>query len=244
MSAARGRRAGDPMTEDGGPVAEFELEGVRLWIPDAMLNPKLRRQLKSGRYEGAEAQAVMIHVHPGDRVLELGGGVGYLSALCARETDPSGILCVEANSALIPVIERNLAENGAGAVQLRHGAVISGDPGPGDTVTFHVAGAFWASSLKGRGGPRETRVDVPALSLDALLAEHRPHVLIADVEGAERDFFARPLPKELRCVILELHPNEYPPETIAQLFRRLDGQGFVYAPWGSRGAVVCFARGG
>lgn len=223
-------------------MAEFEIEGVALSVPDGMLNPKLRQQMRSGRYEGAEAQAVMMHVEQGHRVLELGAGVGYLAALAARETDAAGILAVEANPALIPVIRANLDANGAAAARLQLGAVIGGTPAPGQEVTFHVAGAFWASSLKGRGGTKERKVSVPALGLDDLLAGHQPDVLIADVEGAERDMFANPLPDSLRRIILELHPNEYPVATIGKIFRRLDAQGFAYAPYGSRGAVVCFAR--
>lgn len=223
-------------------MAEFEIEGINLSVPDGMLNPKLRQQMKSGRYEGAEAQAVMTHVTTGDRVLELGAGVGYLAALAARETDAAGVLAVEANPALIPVIRANLDANGAAPARLELGAVIGATPEAGQEVTFHVAGAFWASSLKSRGGPKERKVSVPALGLDTLLAAHDPHVLIADVEGAERDMFASPLPKGLRHIILEMHPNEYPTATIGKIFRRLDRQGFTYAPWGSRGAVVCFAR--
>jgi tRNA G37 N-methylase Trm5 len=87
--------------------------------------PLVAERLRDGTYEADEANAAERCVKEGFRVLELGAGIGYVTAICARRTAPENVLAVEANPALIPVIETNLARNGAQDVTVLHGAVVA-----------------------------------------------------------------------------------------------------------------------
>lgn len=217
----------------------FEVGGVRLAVPEAELGPRLREALTTGRYEHAEAHALATHLKPGDRVLDLGAGCGYLTILAAGVVGSSAVTAVEPNPALVPVIVENVARNGLPPVGVIHGAVVAGQGG--GQVALSLRGGFWAgSTVRDDHGPKV--VEVPALGLAALLSDHRPTVVVADIEGAEEALFDAPLPLPLRVAILELHPNVYGSSGVARVFAGFAASGFVYCPAGSRGRTIVFQR--
>ncbi|GGE39957.1 FkbM family methyltransferase [Actibacterium pelagium] len=219
----------------------FKLQGVALEIPKALLTPKIEAALSEGRYEGQEAAALKAHLVAEDRVLELGTGLGYLAVQAARIVGPEAVTTVEPNPELIPVIKANLEANQMQGVTVLNGAVLD-SPVPGGTCQFFLTPAFWAASLDAAENPKAREITVTAYGLGSLLAETLATVLLADVEGAETEFFHAPLPDTLRLIILELHPNKYDPDALRQIFDRLSGQGFGYCPKASRGQIVCFQK--
>ncbi|WP_233252579.1 FkbM family methyltransferase [Maritimibacter sp. 55A14] len=222
-------------------MAEFQIDGIALEVPDAQLTDALRKAMGAGLYEHVEARAVAQHVRPGDRVLELGAGAGFIAAQIARRAGAAGLLSVEANPAMIPVIKGNLARNGAQAVSLLHGAVVP-DGYEGDEIGLHVPAGFWAASLAAPALKSRRTVQVPALRLGQLLERHRPDVVVMDIEGAEEFLFEQPWPGYLRVLVLELHPRRYPASTVQRIFDCMSASGLCYVADGSRGAVVVFSR--
>lgn len=221
-------------------MAVFTINGIHLTVPETLLTPTIERMLEKGWYEVEEYRALKAHLLPGDSVLELGSGIGYLASVCARTVGARNVTTVEANPDLLAIIERNLAANGAQEVTLLHGVVVAG-PKATD-ATFHVSDAFWSATHKQVQDAGATRITVPALDFESLLETCQPTVLIADVEGAEEDFFQAPLPPDLRLIIVELHPHHYAPSTVRALFSRLHDQDFTYHTKGSSGSVIVFAR--
>lgn len=221
-------------------MPEFSLRGLTLTLPDTALRGGLEQALASGRYEGQEADAILRHLRPGDRFLDLGAGIGFLCALAARVVGEAAVTGVEAGPETAALARANLAANGFPGVRLLHGAVTAGAAGE---VEFGQRSAFWASSLKGaQDWPANARIlRVPALPIGPLLAEARPTVLSCDIEGAELEVLAQPLPG-VRLVVAEIHPAVYGPEGTRYLFDALSAQGFAYLPDGSRGATVVFGR--
>jgi tRNA G37 N-methylase Trm5 len=111
--------------------------------------------LRDGTYEADEANAAERCVKEGFRVLELGAGIGYVTAICARRTAPENVLAVEANPALIPVIEDNLARNGAQDVTVLHGAVVARAE-EGQTTPFMCRITFPPRASPPEGGRAST----------------------------------------------------------------------------------------
>ncbi|MBF9047823.1 FkbM family methyltransferase [Rhodobacterales bacterium LSUCC0031] len=216
---------------------EFRLKGIDIGLPDGLATPDIVQKLAEGTYEEDEANAAIRSVRPGFRVLELGAGIGYVTALCAQRTDPENVLAVEANPALLPVIAENLKRNGVATAQLRH-AAVTGISTEDPTTDFAVSDSFPASSLQGRG----RAVQVPQVSVYALLREHRPHVVLMDVEGAEADMFNRAWPCPLRFCVLELHPKKYQPRVIKKIVDAMSEMGMTYDPITSRGKVLGFRK--
>ena len=223
-------------------MPSFTLRGLTLTLPDAALRGTLGKALRQGRYEHLEADALLAHLTPADRVLDLGAGLGFMSALAARVVGETAVLAVEAGPETIGLARANLAANGLSGVRLLHGAVTGADLGA-HAIEFGLRPAFWASSVQGRDGwPANARiVEVPALPIAKLLADHRPTVLTCDIEGSELEVLTCPLPG-VRLIVLETHAKLYGPEGVDQVHRALLAQGFVVEPEGTIGKTVVYCR--
>lgn len=220
----------------------FEIGGVQIGCPREQLTRKIRSKLESGLYESSEARAVQQRLRAGQRVLELGAGLGYIGALAAQITAPENITSVEANPDMLGAIRANYDRNGGEKISLRHGAVVGADF-EGETLSFVRAKQFWASRIAEASSPEERICDVPALRINELLAELRPNVVIMDVEGAEQYLFGRKWPRCVKSVIMELHPKQYPSRaTIKQIVDCLGKSGLTYDPIASQGKLLAMWR--
>jgi hypothetical protein len=61
---------------------------VEIHLPPAVTAPLVTQKLRDGSYEADEANAAERCVKEGFRVLELGAGIGYVTAICARGPRP------------------------------------------------------------------------------------------------------------------------------------------------------------
>ncbi|MGR3463096.1 MAG: FkbM family methyltransferase [Sagittula sp.] len=222
-------------------MAEFDIEGLRLEVPDSHLNDRIAAKLASGGYEGHEARAALMRLRTGQRVLELGSGIGYIACLCARVAGAENVTTVEANPGLLPVIEGNLARNGFDAVTVLHGAV-GGMDGAAAPLAFDAARSFWAGHIADEASAAERVVEVPHLGLRDLMARVRPGLVIMDIEGAEAHLFDTPWPAHVRSVMMELHPGRYPDTVIQRIVDCMSASGLTYDPGPSRGRILCFRR--
>ena len=222
-------------------MGEYVVNGVQLVVPDEMLNERVAGKLESATYEAHEAHAAQMRLRPGMRVLELGSGVGYIASICAGVAGPENVVTVEANPAMLPVIRANLDRNGNEATRLIHGAVTGLDGEQGE-IAFDPKKVFWAGRIADEDTDPEKLVQVPMLPLSGLLNDYRPHLVIMDVEGAERHLFGAPWPEHVRAVMMELHPNQYPDRVIKQIVDCMSASGLTYDPGPSRGRILCFRR--
>ncbi len=218
-----------------------ESMGVRLPVDPQIMSEVMCQTIRSGRYEKSEAKNLPSVVEPGERVLELGAGIGFLSAVIAGLGRAEAIVAVEANPELIPLIHKTHALNGVRAAVI-HAAVVADDAGK--TVSFPIAEDFWSSSLAPRKGV-EMRdvVEVPAISLRRLIEAHRPTLLIVDVEGSELELFSRPEDLEgVRAVLMEVHQKIIRPAGVKRLFDFLSAAGFYVDVRQLSPEVVLFRR--
>lgn len=223
--------------ESRAAVYEFRLKGINLGLPDVLATPEIVQKLTEGTYEEDEANAALRCVRPGFRVLELGAGIGYVTALCAQRTAPEQVVSVEANPALLQVVEANLARNGMAGVNLVH-AAVTGAVAEGATGLFALSAGYTGSSLDGKGRP----IRVPLVSVHALIRQHKPHVVLMDVEGAEADMFDRIWNCPLRFCVMELHPKKYQPRVIKKIVDVMSQMDMTYDPITSRGKILGFRK--
>lgn len=218
----------------------FNLRGLTLYLPEEALKGNLERSLTAGRYENHEADALLLHLRPGDRVLDLGAGLGFISALAAGIVGEDAVMGVEAGPETVRLARRNLAANGFPGVKVLKGAVVGAGEGE---VEFGQRPAFWASALKGPGGWPENAevIRVPARPLGKLLAKFQPTVISCDIEGGELEVLTEPLPG-VRLVVVETHPLVYGPEGVARIVEALRGQGFAETE-GAKKDTLVFRRG-
>jgi FkbM family methyltransferase len=213
----------------------FVLHGVSLSIPRSILTPELWQAFSEGYYEGSEIAALRRVVRPGDVVLEIGAGVGFISTFLLGTLRAGQVWAVEADPRLIPVIQSTHALNGVSA------AILHGVAGRRDgTVKFHRQPAFWASSVVPL--PGSTEETLPGIDIGRLISEMRPDVLVVDIEGGEREIFEGLQFPGVRDLIVEVHQPQIGGAGIARCFSALHSAGFAYNPDGSSGSNVAFSR--
>ena len=210
--------------------------GFTLHLPRPVVTPDLALAILSGVYEAGERRAVVQDLRGSDRVLELGTGIGIIALTLARARPDLPVITLEANPALEPVIRANFAQNGCRARLICGLAALTEG-----SATFHVSRNFAASSTRDPGGPCQ-EITVPMVDVGALIAEHRPTILICDIEGGEVDIL-RAIPLDgLRRLIVEFHPALCPADQISATVAHLLAAGFHLDLAGSAGPVLIFDR--
>lgn len=213
----------------------IETQGVKVPFVPEIITPKIERPMRNNRYEGGECAAVRKIVAPGDRVLELGAGVGLLSTVAAGCAGVASVTAVEANPDLIPLIRETHRLNGVGTVDLRNGVVSAQ---PGDTLSFYLRRDFWASSFEPDSRPYERVEELPNFAIGALMDEIRPTVVVCDIEGAELGLFAEADLSSVRAMVIELHPKVYGTEGLARVMGVLAAKGLHVAQGSKAGSSV------
>ncbi|WP_299041064.1 FkbM family methyltransferase [uncultured Tateyamaria sp.] len=172
--------------------------------------------MNAGRYEGEEIAGALAVVRPGDRVLELGAGLGVVGAVIARNAQPDAVLSFEANPNLIPHIEALHRLNGLEEVmEVRHQVVTAG-PNQPQHMTFHLRNSFLGSSLIDTPRRQTTAVDVPTVPYGRVINTFRPDVLIMDIEGGELDLLRHANLRGIRAIVIEFHPDAYGKEGVRE----------------------------
>jgi FkbM family methyltransferase len=197
--------------------------------------------MKDGFYERQEAKCITSAAQKGDRLLEIGAGLGFLSCVAAKTKLFEAITVVEANPQLIGTIRRNHHLNNVQCEVLN--VVLSSDSFADQaTVPFYVREDFWASSLSPRP-PGYTRVDqVPLHSFQALLDTFRPSFIACDIEGGESTLFRGLNLTGVTKILVELHQKVIGRRGMKRVFDTLSQKGFHYDQWHSSGSVVLFSH--
>lgn len=203
---------------------------------------RVRGALKQGTYERKECDAVLRVVRPGDRVLELGGGIGYMSTLLSVKAGAAHVTSYEANPALIPYIRSVHAANSVTNVDLRN-ALLS--PEAGAPVPFYIRRNFLASSMdpstEKDAITQEVAIDRHALA--PVLSEVQPDVLVCDIEGAEATLLPAGDWSGLSAAVIELHPQWIGQSGVQAVFDAMMRAGLTYFPKASEAKVVTFLKG-
>ena len=223
------------------PEACGTVAGVVIPFDPAVITPAIREAMATGRFEAEEAAQIPAIVRPGDRVLEIGAGIGFISTLLSRQRRVAKVIAVEANPQLMGYMERLHRMNRVRKVQ-RVNAVLTN--GPQERATFYLRRDFWMGSLMPGPNPHLGTVEVATTNLDALLRAEAIDLIVCDVEGAEAVLFEDADLSGVDRMFVELHDHVTGLSGVARLFAALARQGFVYDPRHSTGSVVLFQKVG
>ncbi|MGL4239128.1 FkbM family methyltransferase [Tabrizicola sp.] len=226
-----------------GTQTTIRYRGLDVPLQRTGMNDEVLMSIARNGYEQPEIDALRHAVRPGDRVLELGSGLGIVTALAARAAAPNGrVLSFEANPEMIPATREFLADHQVTNVELRH-AVLVPQAKPGETRDLFLGGSFNSSSLL--GAPDHTArgvVSVPAEPLNDVVADFRPDVLICDIEGAEAELLPALDAQGLRAAVVELHPDRLSGDEIAAIHAAMARHGLHLDPTPLGGTVVLYSR--
>lgn len=197
-----------------------QLGRIRVPILPSLLSPLIIKGIRKGWYERDERRAIEAAVRDGDRVLELGGGLGACSATAAITVRLKGLTVVEANPDLLDAIRLTMSLNGIEEFQLVWGAVSTS---PAETTRLQVGEHYWAAKETCSTG--SDTVEVPLLSPQAILSQTKPDVLICDIEGNEQGLIDGADLSAVRSFIVEFHPDSYGMATMERLDDKLSMTG-------------------
>lgn len=167
----------------------------------------------AGVYDPVIVSVVRDFARPGSIAIDLGGHVGYVASLLARQVGSEGAVhVVEANPAMAERIRRHRDLNDLHWMSVHHAAMTDGST---ETIELHVGAQPAWTSIHGGLAPDTHRVEVPARSFDDLadaegIDPSRISVIKVDVEGAEDAVvagMARTLEAGDPAVVVEIDPE-------------------------------------
>ena len=228
--------------ETGADTPHIVSRGIRMPKHKQITRPRIRQALRSGGYEGFEADAVAKIARDGDTVLELGAGIGFISTLIGATRPVKAIHSFEANPYLIDYIRSAHALNGVTTATV-HNVLLAPQAGP--PRDFYCRRNFLASSLSPETGPEDGILSVEKIEVRGVndaFAEIRPDVLVCDIEGGEVELLPALDYDGLRAAVIELHPQWIKAEGIRAVFDAMHRAGLAYYPRWSHRKVVVFRR--
>lgn len=218
--------------------------GVRIDVTPESVPPAHAACIFFGLYEQNEIRFVRRFLHPGLDVIEIGSGIGVVSAhILGKLTRGTKLVCVEANPFLIPALRRNVELNGVEDEVTVLGRAL--DYSGRETIGIRVDSKNLGSGVQEQSSP--DLIEVRTVSLHDLVCEAGvgDYVLVCDAEGAEAGMILSDHDGLSRCkqMIIELHPavHEGRRHSVADLCQSLEAQhGFSLIA--SRHGVHVFER--
>lgn len=218
-------------------MSRLSVHGVDVPIRRGEVSEEIWAALVSGRYEANEAHRISRAIRPGDRVLELGGGLGGITSLIAA-IDGVRVWSFEADPETARLAQRVINANCGGNVTLANGILAAGPP---RKVKFYRRADFWMSLAFARQGPYERAIEICSADIDAFITRNRINALVMDVEGAELDLLQRAALPGIERIFLELHDHLYGLAGVRAISAALAAKGLIYDPRGSSGPCVLYS---
>ena len=192
--------------------------------------PQLTRGHKStlafGLHEMEERELIRRWLPPHLPVLEFGGGLGVVPCLTNRRlTHPDRHLVVEANPAMIPILERNRDLNACKFSVINRAIAYDCEQ-----IELNVDSEFVGSTAKDVFFGKSVSVATTTVRQLMGLTGFAEAGIVADIEGAEADVIERELPQlgdRIRFLMVEMHPAILGGERVDCLVHDLRAIGFV-----------------
>ncbi len=197
------------------------IDGIKVVCDASRMDEMILTALLKGGYELAERDLARAAIRSGDRVLEIGAGIGVVSLVCTRLVGAGQVTSYEANSSLAPMIRENFALNG-----IIPRLVLKAVTTEGGSVEFFKNQNFVSSSTIDRNLIAE-KITVESDSIDTAIENSRANVIVMDVEGAEIGLLKKASLSTIREIIVEVHPHIVGDEPIKEMVQHLELQGFV-----------------
>lgn len=223
-----------PTTID--PDGVIKSRGLKLPKDATYLTAKVRGLLNDGSYERDLTDAALKATRDGDRVLDLGCGIGFVAAMLAKQHNITAIHGYDGNARLLTYAEAMLATNGISNVTLSHGVLGARN----QTVPFYIRASFAASSLLTGGGRTPEMAEVDMFDANAIVTRVKPDVVICDIEGGEADLLATISLSGVRHLVVKLHPRHIGHDGMRAVFNAANAAGLAYDPGLSAGRIVGF----
>ena len=212
--------------------------GLSVPVSDHLPLPIIQ-QIHDDAYEKPELFAAEGLLREGDRVLEMGTGLGIVSAIISRMKDGVEVRSFEANPSLIRFIAQLHDMNNISNVDVTNAML---EPSPTqDTRRFHIHKYFSEGSIF-ETDMSEDVIEVPVMDLNTVIANFKPTFMICDIEGAEEIVIPNAALSNLRALVLEVHPATMSRKGMKDIFDACVGTGLYPVIELSTEQVIAFER--
>jgi len=193
----------------------IKVHGVFVPAKGPGITEGIRYSLYKESYESAECELIQEALRKGDVYLEIGCGLGLVSALACQQTDESNVFCYEPVPDTVQLAKTTFQKNGI-SPNLVEVALVADDR---EDVMLYIGAAFWSSSLWDRKSGQT--INVPARRLHTEIMRIQPDVVLMDGEGAEAVLVQEIAGWPPRDLILEMHPHVIGVKETARLWEVL-----------------------
>lgn len=197
--------------------------GVRIHSDKDRLPTEVQKLIFKDRYENAERDLAKSVIRAGDRVLEIGCGIGLVSLVTAKIAGEGNVRSYEANPRMEQVIRDNYALNNM--TPDLHMKAVTPD---GGKVSFFQSDNILSSSVFDRDRAGQT-VEVDAIAFADAIKDFSPTVVVMDIEGAETDVLPSDEMPGVKHLIVEIHPHIVGQDAINAMETKLAASGFGVA---------------
>ena len=218
-------------------MSELNVHGVRVPIRYGEVSEEIWSALKTGRYEANEARRIPRAIRPGDRVLELGAGLGVITSIIAA-VDDVRVWSFEADPQTAQLAKRVIDLNCNGNVVSPTAFSPQARP-----RQFHSTGGRTSGCRRDlpNKGPYERVIEITSRDIDDFIRKHRINALVMDVEGAELELLQNACLPGIERVFLELHDHLYGLAGVRAISAAMARRGLIYDPRGSSGPCVLYS---
>ena len=180
------------------------------------------RWINNGKYENAEIQIVKAYLDENDIVLEIGTGLGFISAFCAKKIGSNKVFTFEANPLNVDMAKKVFRKNGVNP-SLQN-AILSLESGVSEfpvNEKSRLASTIYSDIKK--------VAKVNRLNLNEVIENMSPTFLIMDIEGAEYEIFSIIKFQTIQKIQVEMHPAIIGVAKCEKMFKILKYNGFIKA---------------
>ncbi len=198
------------------------IEGISIYATGSCISPNISQSIYNGHYERAEIQMLKSCLSKDDIVMEIGAGIGFLSAYCAKKIGSNRIFAYEGNPKLEDVIRTNYQINNVNpTLEI---CLVGEETRIQD---FHITKDFWSSSfVKPILEDIVETIAIPMKSFNDEVHRINPSFLVVDIEGGEYKLFETANLHNIQKIIIELHNSIIGVEKIDFVKNKLSDAGF------------------
>jgi len=178
------------------------------------------KDILNGKHEADERALLRETIRHGDRVLEVGAGIGVTGIEVARIVGQENVLSYEASPGLEWLIKKNHDLNG-----LHPQVIMKGVTKNGGSIIFYLNDSDLSGGQFPLEGSREIKID--SVPLKQAIAEFDPSVVVMDAEGAEIELLPEIDLKNIRAVVVELHTGIIGVQGIASIEKAMNEKGLI-----------------
>ncbi len=197
------------------------INGIKIPVDYKWSFPMLKA-LFDKSYEDGEINILINTLEKKDKILEIGSGLGLLSAYCAKQIGNENVKTYEANPFLEKRIRKLYKINNV-KPELNISLVTDKK---GEVNFYAEPNDVWASSLL-KLTDTATKLNLRTTNINEIIANYNANYLIIDIEGAEYDLIPKINFSGINKLQIELHKKFIGEEKIEQIINLLKKQNFI-----------------